>query len=344
MPAEPARRNPYSGFILDIFGNDLHLAAGAEAAHVQPFAENCHKFFQAINRCRLDFEDSKHDGDYQKFLYGFSKSASERKTAMSDFISSSLNVILMFNQSSNFDNKPSVMFIPLVTHASELWGWTGDSPLEFLVICRTADTYLTLRAHGETISCQDQRVRDAFNVYEEVMTIAIALVCHDDSLHYPSVMVEDFRKALRKEHRFQSPRVLEGTSGEFLRITMGPALFGSRSQLETLVQHPSPDPISLMCRSFNAFSSWLYSKNQLQALKKNDEYDYCKLFPSCSDDSGDLQCGLCIASHLLHGPLNIYLGPEEKDYLFEVVSLIRPIDDVRCKEVWRRACRLDQGY
>ncbi len=97
--------------------------------------------------------------------------------------------------------------------------------------------------------------------------------------------------------------------------------------------HPSPEPVNLMCRSYNAFASYLYATGQLTGMKNTSGHRYCKLFPSCLDGEGVINCCyLCIACWLLE---NLYplLSPEDRGFLLDTVALEIEGDYKKCKEI-----------
>jgi hypothetical protein len=226
------------------------------------------------------------------------------------------------------------MFIPLVKKAEDVWGWTGENPTDFLVLCTSAQVYsMGFHARGEPISCKDSRVLKAFQVYGEVMALVIGLTCEVVGVEdKEDDQVRNFRSHLHRATQFQTPFVPPSLEGDFLKITLAKVEF---DRYPTDV-HPSPDPLGLMCRSFNAFSTWLYQKEELVGVRKDEKHKYCRLFPSCSDDPGNDDCCLCIASNLFHGPFYCRLNAEDSNYLSDIVcfNIWGEID--KCRDIWQR--------
>ena len=181
------------------------------------------------------------------------------------------------------------------------------------------------------VPCDDPDVIHAFEVFGEVMSVVIGVVCKDDHTNAPTKNhVRDFREHLKRNSSFQTPNVKPGSRGYFLKISYDPPRIsrpGSRlKKWKYFNRHPTPDPISLMCRSFNAFSTYLYQQGELKFEGvKRSKIGSCKLFPSCLDVKGVIDCELCTASSLLYGPdSGLCLSSEEREKLLDIVTLKVP--------------------
>jgi hypothetical protein len=99
----------------------------------------------------------------------------------------------------------------------------------------------------------------------------IGVVCDDDHINAPEKdNVKEFRNLLKNSSRFQSPRVAAGSQGFSRKVQLNPPRLsypGRRAKIaakswKNFTGHPSLEPINIICRSFNAFSTYLYRKGR----------------------------------------------------------------------------------
>jgi hypothetical protein len=333
------RGNIQVNFRYDIFGNlrEMHQT-NAEGAHILPHSKSCHRFFEGLNELRLglDLESSIDRKRYDMFLYGRVLKGGTIKQAGSSFLGSALNIMAVQSQHAFFDQFPSGMYIPCVDSAEDLWKWDGSKELEYIVICDEAKKYVNLGAttsQAEVIASDDPRVAISFQVFGDIMSVAIALLVRGDAKEAPEQdNIQALWRHIQTAKQFASPVVAPGTRGYFLKILLGPAKLDNSTSWGTLDRHPSPDPINLICRSYNAFLTWLLNQNMLPFIRPS-HFKACKLFPSCLDLPGDPDCSLCIAASLLHGPDYCCLCPEDREFLFCIVNLVHPGDLSRCRRL-----------
>ena len=343
--AQHARGNVQANFKYDVFGNERKKPIASEGAHIQPHSVPCHRFFWRIIAARLglDVNSALDRRRLEMFYYGrvLKQSVNARKIPNSGFLNSPLNLIALQLQKPFFDDDPSIMFIPLSTSAIELWAWDALSEMDYIVICDEALTYRLLGAchiEQEVISSEDPRVAQSFENYGQIMSAVIALLLQDNIDDAPEeCYVRFYLKRLQDQMRFPSPVLRPGVKGEFLKITFGRAKLNPEEPWKNWKRHPSPDPISLICRSFNAFLTHLYKTGQLGVTTR--DYSSFKLFPSCLDYPGEPDCNLCIANSLLYGPGYSYLDFDDRAYLFSIVRLEDSGDRPRCRRIWRVVMR-----
>jgi hypothetical protein len=334
------RGNIQVNFRRDIFGNVRVMGqASAEGAHIQPHSKKCHRFFEALNELRLglNLRSARDRRRYKMFLYGRVPKGGRTKEAGSSFLGSALNIMTVQSQKIFFDAFPSGMYIPLVDSADELWKWDGSTGLEYIVICDKAETYVALGATKSRtfIASDNPKVATSFEAFGEIMSVVISLLIQAGPDEAPEKdNIRALWQYLKRTNQFPSPVLASGTRGVFLKIKLGPAKIGRGVGWRFLTKHPSPDPINLICRSYNAFLTWLFQKGQLRAIGPS-RFKACKLFPSCLDLPGEPDCSLCIASGLLHGPDYCCLEPDDRDFLLSVVNLECTDNDSKCRHIWK---------
>ena len=344
----------------DFWGNSCGPPITAEGAHVLPFASGCVEFFERLNRFRLNMPlrcTSQQDQErYKMWLYGYYVESGSSNTSdcqsdefqepmtqakdgrklhrviHSGYLNSAVNFVALRLQHHWFDLFPAMLFIPLKKTAAELWSWF-EEPLEFVVVFLNEDVLCDVAANSVVdasgyIACDDPDVKQAFDVFAEVMSVIIGVVCDDDHTNAPEKdNVKQFRNLLKNSPRFQSPRVAAGSQGFFRKVKLNPPRLSYPGRRATpwsnFTGHPSPEPIDMICRSFNAFfSTYLYQRGMLDGLAYRADRPSCKLFPSCLDLEGSIDCNLCLSSFLLHEPFRYSLmTSEEKEKLLSVVNL-----------------------
>ena len=256
------------------------------------------------------------------------------------YLNSAPNLIAAQHPFQLFDTLPSFMCLPVCRNALQLWNCC-DGALDFIIIASTPEVYrwiaaVTSIATMSQISCKDPDVIRAFEVFGEVMSVAIGVVCDDDHERAPKTnLIQEFRTFLKENKTFQSPCVNESGEGYFLKVSYNPPRScrpgGKLKQWKDFDAHQTPDPINLMCRSFNAFSTYLYQRKMLDGFKIV-KYPSCKLFPSCLDIKGRIDCELCIASWLLYGSGWVScLSSNEREKLLDVLTLTRSGKDLKQK-------------
>jgi hypothetical protein len=251
----------------------------------------------------------------------------------SGYLHSAANFIALRNQHQWFDKFPSILWLPLNRTALQLWSFFSDS-LEFIIICSDDKCYREIGANVEFseiswISCNHPDVQSAFQVFGEVMAVVIGVVCDDDHSKATKVdNVKEFREYFQNNSvkMFQAPCVKPGCEGYFLKVKLDrPRVGRPGTELEPWNRfhaHPSPDPINLICRSFNAFSTYLLNKDALRGIKKSAGKECCKLFPSCLDTKGAKECIICSANALLHNPSQVpFFSSEYHEKLLDIVNL-----------------------
>ena len=248
----------------------------------------------------------------------------------SGYLQCAANFLALNQQHERFDLNPSVLFIPYKRDALKLWGCREEA-LEFLVVCSDPACYRAIAANVDFadtsyVSTSDPEVVRAFEVFGEVMSVVIGVVCDDNHSKAPTkdnVLAFREHMKLTTTRSFQTPVIKPGCVGNILKIKLDrPRICRPGDVLEGWADfsaHPSPDPINLMCRSFNAFSSHLYKVGKLDGVAKS-KGKYCKLFPSCLDFEGVNDCNLCLAASLLHDPWR-YLTTTEREKLLNIVRL-----------------------
>ena len=347
----------------DFWGNSRGPPITAEGAHVLPFASGCVEFFERLNRFRLNMPircTSQQDQErYKMWLYGYyvdsgcSNTIADSSDSQSDdsqepmtqaqdgrklyrvihsgYLNSAVNFVALRLQHQWFDLFPAMLFIPLKKTATELWSWF-EEPLEFVVVFLNENVLCDVAANSVVdasgyIACDDPDVKQAFDVFAEVMSVIIGVVCNDDHTNAPEKdNVKKFRNLLKNSPRFQSPRVAASSQGFFRKVKLNPPRLSYPGRRATpwrkFTGHPSPEPINMICRSFNAFSTYLYQRGLLDGLAYRADRPRCKLFPSCLDLEGSIDCNLCLSSFLLHEPSRYSLmTSEEKEKLLSVVNL-----------------------
>jgi hypothetical protein len=340
----------------------------SQGAHLIPHSAACHRHYEKFNRFRLNLPcegplTSTQRNKYEIWLYGCNISTTVRPPSIrvkklplkarkrtrgvqkpqaptrregwrleEGYLNSAANFIAAEHQFELFDTLPSIMCLPVGRSALQLWGCTDDA-LEFIIICSTPEVYCKMAANTAIatmsyVSCDDPAVVNAFEVFGEVMSVVIGVVCDDDHTNAQEKNhVRGFRKYLKSVSTFQAPRVKQGSHGYFLKVRYDPPRIArpgcKLKDWSFFNRHPTPDPISLMCRSFNAFSTHLYRSDKLDGIARSTSPS-CKLFPSCLDMEGVIDCELCSASWLLYGPDGgLCLSPEEREKLLDVATLKR---------------------
>jgi hypothetical protein len=254
------------------------------------------------------------------------------------------------------DEYPRVMMIPFNVGAPELWNWKG-SGMEFLVICKDPETYVAIRANTlyseqSYVSCKDPAVVRSLHVFGEVLASTIRIVRNEDideqdlyrtngskARRFEELNTcRNFRGFLRAATEFQAPKVKPTSDGFILKVKLDDARIvppGERSTgadwAAECTSHPCPDPVNLMCRSYNAFSTHLFRRNELAGMPGRDS-ETCKLMPSCVDLEGLIDCNLCLASSLLCNPF-ICLSSENKEHLRSIVNLEITGDSLLCRSL-----------
>ena len=246
----------------------------------------------------------------------------------SGYLQSAANFIALNQQHERFDLFPSVLFIPYKRSALELWGCLGQA-LEFLVICSDAACCRAIAANvAETsnLSCTDPEVERAFEVFGEVMAVVIGVVRDDDHRMDPlKDNVRAFRELLKSQNTtsFQTPCIKAGCERYIMKVKLDPPRIcppgGVLKDWKYFSAHPNPEPINMMCRSYNAFSTHLYLNGELDGVARSQE-KCCKLFPSCLDIEGVNDCNLCLAASLLHDPCR-YLTTKDREKLLNIARL-----------------------
>ena len=305
-----------------------------EAAHIMPFARRCHRSWEKLNRFRLDMPEVSGSMQYDLWLYGYT-AGTKNKVIHSGYLHSAANFMAIPNQHKWFDEKPSVMWLPLHRTAKELWGFSSNDVLEYIVICSDETCYVKVGANFECdetswISSDHPDVESAFEVFAEVMSAVIGIVRDDDHSKAPEAdNVRKFRNYLKVAKVFQTPCLKSGCNGYFLKVKLdSPRVCAPGKQVEQwdrFTAHPSPDPISLMCRCYSAFTTCLLKKDALHGIKISKEDECCKLFPSCLDFKGATECVLCQANALLHNPHRVpYLSSAHYSKLLAITRLQGP--------------------
>ena len=159
----------------------------------------------------------------------------------------------------------------------ELWGCQRQA-LEFLVICSDAACYRAIAANiaeKSNVSCTDPEVERAFEVFGEVMAVVIGVVSDDDHSKAPlNDNVRAFRELFKSPSTtsFQMPCIKAGCERYIMKVKLDPPRIcppgGVLQDWKCFGAHPSPEPINLMCRSFNAFSTHLYANGQLDGIAR----------------------------------------------------------------------------
>jgi hypothetical protein len=357
------------GCKFDIINQPRRHEISCEGAHVTPFTKSCNLHWEKLNKFRLNMEYADTEANktrYGMWLYGYTPAEPVVKTAQqssnsrlkkvlsavtafpvglqqqkarkrivihSGYLHSAANFIALRSQHQNFDKFPSIMWFPLHRTAMELWGFNSDD-LEFVLICSDETCYREIGANVEFsetswISCKHPDVKSAFQVFGEVMSVVIGVVCDDD--HSNATKVDNIKK-IREYFQnnsvttFQAPMVKSDCEGYFLRVKLNRprvCLPGTEAESwDRFDAHPSPDPINLMCRSFNAFLTYLLHKSALHGIEKSADKECCKLFPSCLDTKGAKECILCRANALIHNPSKVpFFSSEYHEKLLDIVNL-----------------------
>lgn len=121
---------------------------------------------------------------YQSSIFQIIRKNNKRKCPRKCFLGSGLTIMALSNQRERFDDLPSCMCIPFADSAEELWKWDGSSEREYMFICDEARTYVLFGAttpRAEVIASDDPRVAKSFEVFGEVMSIAIAMLIKGDA-------------------------------------------------------------------------------------------------------------------------------------------------------------------
>ena len=328
----------------------------SEGAHVCPLSYQCHKEWEKLHRFRLNlpFTGSLSPNEQKKYniwFYGYcvneescpngkegrkdttsgGKTIVEknRKVINSGYIHTAPNFILIHHQSKLFDQIPSFILIPFKKTANQLWGWCGEA-LEFLVIALNPAVFVDIRANSlgrdSYISCEDADVAKAFDVFAEVMSVVLGVVCVDGVESAPEKdNVRAVREALKQDSKFQYLGLGKDRKGLVATVRLDKGRIsapGKQAEVWSCFKaHPSPEPINIMCRSFNAMQTYLYKRGKLNNVKKTC-YKTAKAFPSCLEYEGSAQCFLCRAHFKIHDERQYaYLSCEERDRLYSVATL-----------------------
>ena len=336
----------------------------SEGAHICPLAYECHKEWEKLHRFRLNlpFTGSLSPNEqkrYDVWFYGYKGESStkgsskenprsesgrkdtpsgeisivekaSRKVIHSGYIHSAPNFIRIHYQFKLLDQIPSFILIPYGKTAKQLWGWCGEA-LEFLVIALNPSVFVDIKAslvgRDAYISCEDPDVARAFDVFAEVMSVVLGVVCVDGVESAPTKdNVRAVRTALKKSGQFQYLGLRKDCNGFVRKVCLDRGKIsapGKRAEpWSRFKAHPSPEPINVMCRSLNAMQTYLYNRNALNGVKKKMWVKTAKTFPSCLEYEGSAQCFLCRAHFKLHDEQQYaYLSCEERDRLSSVASL-----------------------
>ena len=336
----------------------------SEGAHICPLSYECHKEWEKLHRFRLNlpFTGSLSPNEqkrYDVWFYGYKGESStkgsskenprsesgrkdtpsgeisivekaSRKVIHSGYIHSAPNFIRIHYQFKLLDQIPSFILIPYGKTAKQLWGWCGEA-LEFLVIALNPSVFVDIKASlvgsDAYISCEDPDVARAFDVFAEVMSVVLGVVCVDGVESAPTKdNVRAVRTALKKSGQFQYLGLRKDCNGFVRKVCLDRGKIsapGKRAEpWSRFKAHPSPEPINVMCRSLNAMQTYLYNRNALNGVKKKMWVKTAKTFPSCLEYEGSAQCFLCRAHFILHDEQQYaYLSCEERDRLSSVASL-----------------------
>jgi hypothetical protein len=352
-PSIPMKATRNSGGLVgckrDIFFNPAGPGLSAEMAHIIPFAQLCDEnYWEKVSKFRLGIPFMDKCSASMQVIFDMWREGwgtGKQRVIHSGYLVSPQNYIYLTQQSFYLDTDPSIMLIPLVSSENDYWRWSGEGK-KFLVICSSPEVYIAIKATTLTgedsfISCQDPRVHQAFQAFNQMLGTAVGVVCTgpedlSNEISNPGIWHE-FRKAIKKRGEFQGVKVPDNLQGEFLQIQLGDAKIASAGEICTWTEselHPTPDLVFVALRAFNSWSTSLGKASKLDAFS-GQKLNSCKLFPSCIDQQGIISCNFCIASSLLHCHSS-FLSPQERDYLYSILTHESAGDDMKCRELYRK--------
>ena len=338
IPLEKVSRDaPAQFFETDLFGRTK--SGDEEMAHCIPHSRSTSKYWDRLLKATIKSKPNE-PLLVQCIKEGFLKVAKGNRVDHSGAIYQPANYVCMAKQGTWFDNKPSVIIMPIEECSFVADGeWKGE---RFDAICIPRDD-MVCRAigavdgfrQGDEISGTDPRVELAFRTFRNVSSAIIQELSRDDAdLKKDNMKLsEGLRAFFRTQTTFEAPfpspdphakyRLVRFSDG----VVIPPGTVVDRTRVKAQ-GHPAPVPLLLIAKSLGAWHSFLLSTGKLDGVARPAGYEssayagYCSMLPICSlDDVAD--CPICLAKLVMkeHGIFTDLLEDAASYYSIKRIAL-----------------------
>jgi hypothetical protein len=245
---------------------------------------------------------------------GFQSTAKGNRVPHSGIINQPFNYVCMMNQKTWFDNRPSVMFYPMLGSRYSTDGTWYEDDFEAVCVADTEEVFLQIGAvigtdPSNSIECDgnDPRVQAAFQAFNEVASVLIREVSRDavsdqELAGDSNQLAAGLRRYFHDKRGFLAPFPSPDPNLKYrvVRFSKGVVLPVGGKDKTQAQGHPAPMPLLLIAKSLNAWLSYCLRQGKLAGLRTPAAYSgaalegYCSILPSCDLDAA-LECPVCLA-------------------------------------------------